>query len=175
MGTYSLYMQTMEEKEFIHIAKELRERAYGASQRMGADDALAEDVAQEVMLRLWQMHESLEENHLGNMASIMARNLTIDQQRSVHAVSIEEEHVSRFVDTSEPMQRLEESENEEWLRQKLKQLPRTQQTILHLRQVERLTHREIAERLGLQETSISTLLARARKSLLEEIKKKQRQ
>ena len=168
-------MQTMEEKEFIHIAKELRERAYGASQRMGADDAQAEDVAQEVMLRLWQMHESLEENRLGNMTSIMARNLTIDQQRSVHAVSIEEEHVSRFVDTSEPMQRLEESENEEWLRQKLKQLPRTQQTILHLRQVERLTHREIAERLGLQETSISTLLARARKSLLEEIKKKQRQ
>ena len=168
-------MQTMEEKEFIHIAKELRERAYVASQRMGADDAQAEDVAQEVMLRLWQMHESLEVKRLGNMASIMARNLTIDQQRSVHAVSIEEEHVSRFVDTSEPMQRLEESENEEWLRQKLKQLPRTQQTILHLRQVERLTHREIAERLGLQETSISTLLARARKSLLEEIKKKQRQ
>ncbi len=168
-------MQTMEEKEFIHIAKELRERAYVASLRLGADDALAEDVAQEVMLRLWQMHESLEVKRLGNMASIMARNLTIDQQRSVHAVSIEEEHVSRFVDTSEPMQRLEESENEEWLRQKLKQLPRTQQTILHLRQVERLTHREIAERLGLQETSISTLLARARKSLLEEIKKKQRQ
>ena len=168
-------MQTMEEKEFIHIAKELRERAYGASQRMGADDAQAEDVAQEVMLRLWQMHESLEVKRLGNMASIMARNLTIDQRRSVHAVSIEEEHVSSFVDTSEPMQRLEESENEEWLRQKLKQLPRTQQTILHLRQVERLTHREIAERLGLQETSISTLLARARKSLLEEIKKKQRQ
>ena len=168
-------MQTMEEKEFIHIAKELRERAYGASQRMGADDAQAEDVAQEVMLRLWQMHESLEVKRLGNMASIMARNLTIDQRRSVHAVSIEEEHVTRFVDTSEPMQRLEESENEEWLRQKLKQLPRTQQTILHLRQVERLTHREIAERLGLQETSISTLLARARKSLLEEIKKKQRQ
>ena len=168
-------MQTMEEKEFIHIAKELRERAYVASLRLGADDALAEDVAQEVMLRLWQMHESLEVKRLGNMASIMARNLTIDQQRSVHAMSIEEEHVSRFVDTSEPMQRLEESENEEWLRQKLKQLPRTQQTILHLRQVERLTHREIAERLGLQETSISTLLARARKSLLEEIKKKQRQ
>ena len=168
-------MQTMEEKEFIHIAKELRERAYVASQGMGADDALAEDVAQEVMLRLWQMHESLEVKRLGNMASIMARNLTIDQRRSVHAVSIEEEHVSRFVDTSEPMQRLEESENEEWLRQKLKQLPRTQQTILHLRQVERLTHREIAERLGLQETSISTILARARKSLLEEIKKKQRQ
>jgi RNA polymerase sigma-70 factor (ECF subfamily) len=132
-------------------------------------------VAQEVMLRLLQMHESLEVKRLGNMASIMARNLTIDQRRSVHAVSIEEEHVSSFVDTSEPMQRLEESENEEWLRQKLKQLPRTQQTILHLRQVERLTHREIAERLGLQETSISTLLARARKSLLEEIKKKQRQ
>ena len=168
-------MQTMEEKEFIHIAKELRERAYSASQRMGADDALAEDVAQEVMLRLWQMHESLEEKRLGNMTSIMARNLTIDQRRGVHTVLIEEEHINHFVDTSEPMQRLEESECEEWLRQKLKQLPRTQQTILHLRQVERLSHREIAERLGLQETSISTLLARARKSLLEEIKKKQRQ
>ena len=85
-------MQTMEEKEFIHIAKELRERAYVASQRMGADDALAEDVAQEVMLRLWQMHESLEVKRLGNMASIMARNLTIDQRRRHHVEELQTRH-----------------------------------------------------------------------------------
>ena len=59
----------MEQCAFEQIALKLRLKAYQASRLLGADNMEAEDVAQEVMLRLWQMHKELkEESRLGNLA-----------------------------------------------------------------------------------------------------------
>ena len=163
----------MEQRAFEQIALKLRLKACQASRLLGADNMEAEDVAQEVMLRLWQMHKELkEESRLGNLASLMARNLTIDHLRKVKTTSIEEDDSRHLQTTINPATTLEETEDEQWLRQKLKQLPTTQHTILYMRQVERLSAKEISERLGIAETSVSTLLARARRSLLEEIKRR---
>ena len=81
----------MEQRAFEQIALKLRLKAFQASRLLGADNMEAEDVAQEVMLRLWQMHRELkEESRLGNLASLMARNLTIDHLRKVKTISIED-------------------------------------------------------------------------------------
>lgn len=163
----------MEQSAFEQIAPLLRQKACQASRFQGADEAEAEDIAQEVMLRLWQMHEELSVgSRLGNLVSLMARNQTIDHQRKARTISLSEEQSRRLRTMATPATTLEEAEDEEWLRQKLKQLPTTQHTILYMRQVERLTAQEIAVRLGIAETSVSTLLARARRALLEEIKKR---
>jgi RNA polymerase sigma-70 factor (ECF subfamily) len=74
--------------------------------------------------------------------------------------------------TLSPQELLETKENEEWLTRKLEQLPTTQRTLLYMRQVERRSHEEIASLLGIEITSVSTLLARARRSLLEDIKRR---
>ena len=71
-----------------------------------------------------------------------------------------------------PDEALEAQEDDRWLKQQLRSLPSTEYTILRMRQVEGLTNEEIACRLGLESTSVSTLLSRARRSLLEEIRKK---
>ena len=71
-----------------------------------------------------------------------------------------------------PHEELEVKEDDEWLETKLQQLPTTQRTLLYMRQVERRTHEEIAQLLGIETTSVSTLLARARRTLLEEIKRR---
>jgi RNA polymerase sigma-70 factor (ECF subfamily) len=63
-------------------------------------------------------------------------------------------------------------EDEEWLTEKLQQLPTTQRTLIYMRQVERRSHEEIASLLGIEKTSVSTLLARARRTLLEDIKRR---
>jgi len=42
--------------------------------------------------------------------------------------------------------------------------------VLHMRQVEHRTTVQIAKILGIKETSVNTLLARARRQLLEEIR-----
>ena len=71
-----------------------------------------------------------------------------------------------------PQEELETKENEEWFSAKLQKLPTTQRTLLYMRQVERKSHEEIATLLGIETTSVSTLLARARRTLLEEIKRR---
>jgi RNA polymerase sigma-70 factor (ECF subfamily) len=65
---------------------------------------------------------------------------------------------------------LVEKENDAWLEEQLKALPTTQHAILYMRQVERRSGEEIARLLGISEASVRTLLARARRRLLEELK-----
>ena len=71
-----------------------------------------------------------------------------------------------------PHDLLEMKEDDEWLRARLELLPTTQRTLLYMRQVERRSHEELARLLGIELTSVSTLLARARRTLLEEIKRR---
>ena len=71
-----------------------------------------------------------------------------------------------------PHEELEMKEDDIWLSAKLQQLPTTQRALMYMRQVERRSHEEIAQLLGIETTSVSTLLARARRTLLEEIKRR---
>ena len=132
---------------------------------------MAEDIAQDVMLRLWQMHDELERfRSVEAIVTLMAKHTLRDLQRRRTAESLEEATIVNL--TSSPQEELEAKENEEWLIMKLQQLPTTQRTLLYMRQEERRSHEEIAQLLGIETTSVSTLLARARRTLLEEIKRR---
>ena len=132
---------------------------------------MAEDIAQDVMLRLWQMHDELERfRSVEAIVTLMAKHALRDLQRRRTAESLEEATIVSL--TSSPQEELEAKENEEWLIMKLQQLPTTQRTLLYMRQEERRSHEEIAQLLGIEMTSVSTLLARARRTLLEEIKRR---
>ena len=163
----------MDRIAFEQQARTWRKKALSVCISCGAGIDEAEDIAQDVMLRLWQMHEDLSDvSRLGNLASLMARNLTIDHLRKVRLISLDEGHSLHLQTTANPATTLEEAEDERWLMQKLKQLPTTQHTILYMRQVERRSHEEIARLIGIEITSVSTLFARARRTLLEEIKRR---
>jgi len=128
----------MDRVAFEQQARTWREKALSVSMSYGAGRDEAEDIAQDVMLRLWQMHDELERyDSIEALAALMARHLLI-----------------------------------QWLTKRLEQLPTTQRTLLYMRQVERRTHEEIAQLLGIETTSVSTLLARARRALLEDIKRR---
>lgn len=58
--------------------------------------------------------------------------------------------------------------------QKIAALPPTEHLILKLRQVERKSNEEIARMLGIEQSSVVTLLSRARKKILNEINKRTR-
>ena len=73
---------------------------------------------------------------------------------------------------SSPQELLEEEENSKWLEQRLHTLPDHQYAILYMRQVEQRSYEEIASLLGFEESSVRTLLSRARKALLEALRKR---
>ena len=153
------------------MARTWREKALSVSRHYGAGIDEAEDIAQDVMLRLWQMHEELERfRSVEAIVALMAKHLIRNHQRRRPSEVLDEAMIVSM--NTSPHEVLETKENEEWLSAKLQQLPTTQRTLLYMRQVERKSHEEIAILLGIEVTSVSTLLARARRTLLEEIKRR---
>ena len=164
----------MTESAFESIARQLRQRALEASRSCGATSTEAEDIAQETMLRLWQMRDELQRyKSLEAVAAMTARRLTLNARRRQNAIPLGNIAATRLCSTSSsPAELLEERENERWLASRLQQLPTTQHTLLYMRQVEKRSIHDIARLTGITETSVRTLLARARRTLLEEIKKR---
>ena len=156
---------------FEQQARTWQKKALGVSLSCGAGRDEAEDIAQDVMLRLWQMHDELDRyDSVEALAALMARHLLRNHQRRRQPETLDEAAIENL--TTNPHDMLEMKENDEWLTNRLQQLPTTQRTLLYMRQVERRSHEEIARLLGIEITSVSTLLARARRTLLEEIKRR---
>ena len=159
----------MDKSAFEHQARSWQQRALSVSRSCGAGKEEAEDIAQDVMLRLWQMRGELDRyDSVEALVTLMARHLLRNHQRRRPIAALDETRIVRL--DSSPHDMLENKENDEWLTMKLQQLPTTQRALLYMRQVERKSHEEIAHLLGIETTSVSTLLARARRTLLEEIK-----
>lgn len=75
----------MTKEVFQQVAQRLRPRLTEQARRYLTDGEDAEDVVQDVLLRLWQMHERLHPP-IDSLASVLTRNICIDwlrRQRSV--------------------------------------------------------------------------------------------
>ena len=161
----------MDKVAFEQQARTWRQKALSVSMSCGAGRDEAEDIAQDVMLRLWQMHDELERyDSIEALVSLMARHQLLNHQRRRKPETLNEAMIVSL--NTSPHEQLEIKEDDEWLTKRLEQLPTTQRTLLYLRQVERRSHEEIARLLGIETTSVSTLLARARRTLLEDIKRR---
>lgn len=165
--------ETMTEAHFKFIASQLRLKAFNTALAFGVDSSEAEDIAQDVMLKLWMMLDDLDRyRSLDSLVIVMTRHLAIDGRRREKVVTLTD-NVRFILDESlSPQESLEVIENDEWLLNKLQSLPTKQYCVLFMRQVENRTYQEIARVLGIAETSARTLIARARKSLLEDFKKR---
>ena len=161
----------MDKTAFEQQARTCREKALSVSMSCGAGRNEAEDIAQDVMLRLWQMHDELERyRSIEALAALMAKHLLRNHQRRKPSETLDEAMIISL--KTSPLDELEMKEDDVWLTKRLELLPTTQRTLLYMRQVERRSHEEIARLLGIETTSVSTLLARARRSLLEDIKRR---
>ena len=164
----------MDRSAFEQQARSWRKKALQVSINCGVGREEAEDIAQDVMLRLWQMHDDLDRYEKPEaLVALMSRHLLRNHQRRRKQQLIDEAMVVSL--SSSPHDLLEMKDDDAWLEKRLRQLPTTQRTLLYLREVERRSHEDIARLLGIETTSVSTLLARARRTLLEEIKQRNKQ
>lgn len=165
-------IDSMEQKEFTDMADSLRHRiiAVARGYRLGDDDV--EDVAQDTMLKLWTIRNDIDDGrHAAALAVTVAKNLAIDRLRRGAKSGTPEIALADSL-YKQPDFMLEDNENDLWLQEQLRHLPTKEYAVLHLRQVEKKTTAEIAAIVGIAPGSVATLLARARKKLLNEIKKR---
>jgi RNA polymerase sigma-70 factor (ECF subfamily) len=159
----------MTKEAFEHKATRFRDIALQAAVTAGADADTAEDIAQETMLRLWQMHDDPRLYNPEGYATMIARHLTLNHLRSKPPLPLNEQQAA-CQSVPSPLDLMLQREDERWLQERIRNLPYTQHAILKLRQVEHRSNEEIAKILGIQPSSVSTLLAKARRQLLEEIR-----
>lgn len=150
----------------------MRRRALNTAYGYGLDDAAADDIAQDTLLKMWAMRGEIDPGRsVEALAVSIARHLCIDAMRRRHTVPIAGR---QMIDDrhEQPDTALENDENRRWLERRLAALPASEHAVLKLRQVERKSDAEIAAILGISISSVPTLLSRARHKLLDEIRRR---
>lgn len=165
----------MTQEEFTYMASRMRTKAMSLAGQFGYSQEDAEDIAQDVMLRLWSLHEQLRDAaHLKASTAITAKRLCIDRWRTTHQ-HLKIDDAMPIVDEDTLHDQQEYEELEKWLDEQIGSLPSTSGMVLRMRQLEHRELSEIADILGIRQTSVSTLLSRARNELLNKLKRRKQQ
>lgn len=143
----------------------------GVARRILRDDAEAEDVAQETMLRLWRGGARLElgPGGLGPWLRRVARNLCIDRVRSGRRVAVVEE-VPEQAEPASQLSGLADQDLSRRVDEALRALPERQRIALTLFHFEGLSQVEVGATLGISDEAVESLLARGRRALKAALK-----
>jgi len=128
----------------------------------------AEDIVQEVLVRLWVRRESLGEyKSIEAFAMTVTRNLCLDRLKSKGYKTEELTIVHQQVSHITPYNKLEMEDTFAKIQMILNTLPEQQRQIIHLRDIEGFEFEEIAEILNINLNTIRVNLSRARKRIKE--------
>ncbi|MGL4326827.1 MAG: RNA polymerase sigma factor [Tannerellaceae bacterium] len=133
----------------------------------------AEDMVQEVYLKLWERKEDLEAiANIEAFAVKMIRNLCLDRIKSASFQTGRNElssmHERASADLSESYETTDDLLH---VKQLIHQLPEQQKQVMQLRHLKECSVEEIEHITGLSAVNIRVLLSRARKKVQEQFKK----
>lgn len=157
----------MELKQFKIDILPLRDRLTRYALRLTENHSDAEDVAQEVMLKLWNIRDKLHEYHsVEALAVRMTHNLCMDVWRKKRPDTLSIDQVSPInLSATTPERLLEEKDEMCLMHEIIHSLPPLQQTIIRMKDIEEYETAEIAEITGCNAESIRSNLSRARKKV----------
>ena len=145
----------------------LRKKLLLFATKMMENDADAEDIVQETLLRLWNIREQL--GNLSNPAGFAmqtTKNICIDKLRTKkQLVNIDD----CFLETTEntPYSDAEKQDLVLIIKQIIENLPELQRCIIRMRDIEDYELEEIAEITGTRVSAVTVNLSRARKKVRE--------
>jgi RNA polymerase sigma factor (sigma-70 family) len=160
----------MDLREFNIKVYPLKDKLFRFAKRMLENTEEAEDVTQEVFIRLWNRKEKLDEyRSIEALAMITTKNICLDKIKARrYPVENFDDH-RRFLENLPMESREDHSEIIQHIHQAIKTLPEQQRMIVHLRDVEGYEYEEIALVLEMNENAIRVALSRARKRIREMI------
>ena len=172
-----------DETAFDYLVQKYRRPMLNFMYRMAHNAAVAEDLAQEVFLRVYRSRESYEASAkfttwLYRIATNLAVNHARDtrHERPEKMVSLDEpdEDSGRSLDVADGALSAEDmlvrKERLSAIRQRVQGLPERQRIAVVMHKYQQMDYREIAEVLKLSESATKSLLFRAYETLREQLK-----
>ena len=138
------------------------------ARRMTDDPSDAEDAVQEVMLKLWNLRQKLDEyRSIEAVAMTMTHHLCMDMWRAKRPDTLSLDRVQAPTPSATPERLLEEKDEFRLMREIIDSLPTLQRTIIRMKDIEEYETEEIAEITGCNAEAIRSNLSRARKKVRE--------
>lgn len=161
----------MQTQTYERLYNTYHDRVYRLALRVTQDTVLAQDVAQEVHIKCWKNRKKLEEAvSPGAWIMRVTRNLAIDKIRS-RKTTADIDQVAYAAPSSDvtPDRAAELSDMMRLLKEHMKSLPEKQREVFHLREVEGMQYKEIAEILTISVDEVKVSLFRARRKIREKL------
>lgn len=135
----------------------------------------AEDIVQEVYMKLWAMRDKLHNiNNLEAFSTTVAKNLCLDKLKARRTIFLDDQLailVNREMMGDNPHQLSENQEAVAIAKQIIDKLPEQQKMVIIMRDIEQYDFEEIKNITGLDINYIRVNLSRARKQVRDELTK----
>lgn len=160
--------------DFRHELLPLKDKMFRLALRITLNRAEAEDVTQDILLRVWEQRESLGElRSLEAYVLTAVRNLALDRVAKIDNanVSLDDVKTDAFDSAPRPDEDMEQQESLKRVREIMSGLPEAQRTALQLREIEGHSYRETADIMNVSEANVKVLIFRARQAVKNQIDK----
>ena len=145
----------------------LSQRLYRLALAVTLNREEAEDVVQDVMLRLWEKRDEWDEiGSLEAWCTTATRHRAIDRTRHSRELSLQPADDNR-PSTLTPHDDAVAAEGRDTLNKLLQELPEVQRIIFTLREADGRSYGEIAQLLNISDAQVKTYLLRARRKVRE--------
>jgi len=165
----------MQITEFNHMVVPLKDKLYRFAFRIVGNAFDAEDVLQEVMIKVWKKREYLATvDNKEAWCMTVTRNMAIDWIRSRKKNKQDLETSYGISDkAATPYEALEKKNIHIIVRECIKNLPPNQSQAIHLRDIEGYTYKEIGAFMEITIDQVKVLIFRGRQKLKQVLSKKE--
>ncbi len=147
----------------------VKDKLYRLALRILSDDAEAQDVVQEVLVKAWRQQDAWPAiRNVEAWCMKLVKNQAIDKIRSgkQRRGYLEAESLPGLADHEPtPLAAAEYSDTMAHLLKLMQQLPEKQRLVMHLRDIEEMSYQEIVELLDLPMNQVKVNLFRARNAV----------
>ena len=166
----------MEQHKFEIEAKRMRPSLLRLALHYTEDEDEAEDVVQEVLLKLWFLRERLETyRSIDALAMVITKHLCLSRKRERHLEKVSLEEGMVIIGEDSPEWRMVREERMDEILELIAGLPDLQQAVLRMKHVEGFEVEEIARLTGSNPIAVRTNLSRARKKVREQFLKRNKE
>ena len=162
----------MTAEEFKQLFLPIRHLLFRSAFRIVGVTQDAEDILQEVYLKLWQKRDTIpKDGNLTGFCVTLTRNLSVDFMRRQHIKTVNDEPKEHdAVEERSAQEEMESHETQSGVMCIINRLPEAQKQVITMRDIEGLDYPDIAQATGMTEVNVRVSLSRARKYVREAIK-----